>query len=113
MKITVLTPEKEIFRGNVTSTKLPGVDGKFQILNQHAPLVAALASGSVQIVTGEGDFSYWNAKENAIQVSNEVGKQIQFNISTGFVEVLNNLLIIFGFAVVVNGLAVWSYKKTN
>lgn len=90
MKITVLTPEKEIFRGNVTSTKLPGVDGKFQILNQHAPLVAALASGSVQIVTGEGDFSYWNAKENAIQVANEVGKQIQFNISTGFVEVLNN-----------------------
>jgi len=33
MKITVLTPEKEIFRGNVTSTKLPGVDGRFQILN--------------------------------------------------------------------------------
>ena len=32
---------------------------------------------------------------------------------SGFVEVLNNLLIIFGFAVVVNGLAVWSYKKTN
>jgi F0F1-type ATP synthase epsilon subunit len=41
-------------------------------------------------VTGEGDFSYWNANENAIQVANEVGKQIQFNISTGFVEVLNN-----------------------
>ena len=32
---------------------------------------------------------------------------------SGFVEVLNNLLIVFGFAVVVNGLAVWSYKKTN
>jgi F-type H+-transporting ATPase subunit epsilon len=90
MKITVLTPEKEIFRGNVISTKLPGVDGKFQILNNHAPLVAALGDGSVQIITDEGDFSYWNAKENVVQVANEKGKQINFNITTGFVEVLNN-----------------------
>lgn len=90
MKITVLTPEKEIFRGNVVSTKLPGVDGKFQILNNHAPLVAALGGGSVQIITDEGEFSFWNASENVQQVANEKGKQIQFNITTGFVEVLNN-----------------------
>ena len=32
---------------------------------------------------------------------------------SGFVEVLNNLLIIFGFAVVVNGLAVWSYNAES
>ena len=32
---------------------------------------------------------------------------------SGFSEVLNNILIIFGFAVFVNGVAVWSYKKLN
>ncbi len=32
---------------------------------------------------------------------------------SGFYEVLNNLLIVFGFAVFVNGMAVWSYKKSN
>ena len=32
---------------------------------------------------------------------------------SGFSDVLNNLLIVTGFAVFVNGMAVWSYKKSN
>ena len=32
---------------------------------------------------------------------------------SGFYEVLQNLLIVTGFAVFVNGMAVWSYKKSN
>ena len=32
---------------------------------------------------------------------------------SGFYEVLPNLLIVTGFAVFVNGMAVWSYKKSN
>lgn len=32
---------------------------------------------------------------------------------SGFYEVLNNLLIVTGFAIFVNGMAVWSYKKSN
>jgi ABC-2 type transport system permease protein len=32
---------------------------------------------------------------------------------SGFSEILNNLLIVLGFAVFVNGMAVWSYKKSN
>lgn len=32
---------------------------------------------------------------------------------SGFSDVVNNLLIVTGFAVFVNGMAVWSYKKTN
>ncbi len=32
---------------------------------------------------------------------------------SGFSEILNNLLVVSGFAVFVNGMAVWSYKKSN
>jgi ABC-2 type transport system permease protein len=31
----------------------------------------------------------------------------------GFPDIKNHLLILFGYAFIINGLAVWSYKKTN
>jgi ABC-2 type transport system permease protein len=31
----------------------------------------------------------------------------------GLPDIKNHLLILFGYAFIINGLAVWSYKKTN
>lgn len=78
------------------------MDGKFQILENHAPMVAALGNGTVQIITGAGEFSYWNPKDNVLQVSSEKGRQVQFEITTGFVEVLHNeiSLLVQGYTAV-------------
>jgi len=99
MKLTVLTPEKEIFHGEVRSVGLPGVDGTFQILDRHAPIVAALGAGMVRLVTGDGEYSFWNARENSRQTSTGKGQDIQFSITEGFVEVLHNevSLLVQGF----------------
>ena len=32
MNIAVLTPDREIFQGSITSVKVPGVKGEFQVL---------------------------------------------------------------------------------
>ena len=69
MELVVLTPEKEIFHGGISSVKVPGTNGEFEILNGHAPIVSSLKTGSVRIITSAGD------------------RKI-FNISKGFVEVL-------------------------
>ncbi len=37
MRISVLTPDRQIFEGNITSVRLPGTDGQFQVLENHAP----------------------------------------------------------------------------
>ena len=71
MNLVALTPEKELFNGPIKSVKVPGSGGQFEILKDHAPIVAALSEGEVRII-----------EEN--------GTQRTFNIAKGFVEVLNN-----------------------
>lgn len=70
MHLTILTPEKKIFEGNATGVKLPGIDGSFEILDKHAPIISALAEGQVRV----------NSKEGAQK----------FKIKSGFVEGINN-----------------------
>jgi F0F1-type ATP synthase epsilon subunit len=43
MQLSVLTPDQEYFSGEITSVKVPGVLGEFQVLNNHAPIVSALS----------------------------------------------------------------------
>lgn len=71
MNLTALTPEKQIYQGSIKSVKVPGSGGQFEILKDHAPIVAALSEGEVRIISQEG-------------------KTTKFQIKKGFVEVLNN-----------------------
>jgi len=71
MELVALTPEKELFNGPISSVKVPGINGQFEILNGHAPIVAALASGEVRIL-------------------DESGNRTTFKINKGFIEVINN-----------------------
>lgn len=50
----IVTLEKTRFDGQVHSVVLPGVDGYFQVLSNHAPLVALLRSGRLEIEEQEG-----------------------------------------------------------
>ena len=47
--IEIVTPQKQFFAGEVTSILAPGKDGLFQVLKNHAPLVAALKGGKVKL----------------------------------------------------------------
>ena len=71
MNIAILTPDEEIFQGPVTSVKVPGTKGQFQVLKNHAAIVSALDAGKVT-------------------VKKEDGSELIFNIEKGFIEVLNN-----------------------
>ena len=55
MNLVILTPDKEIFHGKVSSVNVPAVDGRFQVLKGHAPIVASLGKGEVryQLMKGE------------------------------------------------------------
>ena len=71
MDLIVLTPEKEIFSGEITSVKVPGSTGQFEILKDHAPIVSSLVTGPVRIISSNGN-------------------KTVFNIAKGFIEVLGN-----------------------
>lgn len=55
MQVEILTPDKALFSGEATSVTLPGSNGQFQILNDHAALVSSLAEGTILIKTSKGE----------------------------------------------------------
>jgi F-type H+-transporting ATPase subunit epsilon len=71
MIVSILSPEREIYKGQVKSVKVPGSAGAFEILENHAAIVSSLKSGVIRLVE-------------------EGGSQKQFEINSGFVEVLRN-----------------------
>jgi F-type H+-transporting ATPase subunit epsilon len=90
MNISVLSPDKEIFKGTVKSVKVPGTLGQFQVLNNHAPIVSSLQEGTVYMETGAGTHQIYNAENGTLEEVQESGKKVSFNIGGGFIEVLNN-----------------------
>ena len=74
-KLDIVTPQKLFFSGEVTSVIAPGLDGLFQVMKGHAPLLAALKSGKVRI-------SLADRSENALQIEG------------GFFEVSGNKAIL-------------------
>ncbi len=54
MNLTIVTPEQQVFQGEVTEASFPGADGSFQVLPNHAAIVSALGTGTVSYTTKEG-----------------------------------------------------------
>lgn len=50
MHIKIIKPDAIVFEGDVNLVQLPGTDGKFEILNNHTPIIASLNNGSIRIV---------------------------------------------------------------
>lgn len=72
--LEIVTPRKVIFKGEVTSFSAPGVMGGFQVLYNHAPLLAALEVGEAKLTTVSG-------------------KEERYATSGGFVEVKDNHIV--------------------
>ncbi len=74
MILEILTPEKKLYSGEASLVQLPGIEGLFELLDNHAPLISALKSGMMKYKTSEGEK--------------------KLNITGGFVECLNNKVIV-------------------
>jgi F-type H+-transporting ATPase subunit epsilon len=74
MHLEIITPDKTLFEGTAKSVTLPGTDGSFQIMENHAPIISTLTTGKIKIVT-DGDTQL-------------------ININSGVVEMLKNKVII-------------------
>jgi ATP synthase F1 epsilon subunit len=54
----IVTPDRKVFSGEIQSIQLPGSEGSFEVLYNHAPIVATLDSGRIRIKTAEGKTEY-------------------------------------------------------
>ena len=49
MFLEIVTPEAILFSSEVDAISVPGIDGEFQMLNNHAPIISILKKGDVKI----------------------------------------------------------------
>ena len=75
MNLEIITPEKQVFSGEVTSVKFPGTTGEFEILNNHAPIISTLSEGEIRVITSGNNTE-------------------RFSINGGVIEMQNNKIIV-------------------
>ncbi len=71
MKLEIITPSNTLFSGDVSLVQLPGIDGLFEILKSHAPLVSALREGKVKIVDEAQNKQFFDIRGGVVEVSND------------------------------------------
>jgi F-type H+-transporting ATPase subunit epsilon len=75
MYLEIISPEKTLYEGDVLSVVLPGTDGSFGVLKNHAAMISSLKEGSIKIIEADK-------------------REIQFEIKGGTAEVLQNNIIV-------------------
>ena len=89
MLLEIVTPEATLLNSEVISVSVPGINGSFQMLNNHAPIVSILTNGSVKFAGGsvkiEDEFQDKFTKENGEYV---------LAIKSGTIEMKDNKVII-------------------
>lgn len=68
MNLEIITPGKELFKGEASLVQLPGLDGLFEILNNHAPLISALKAGKVKITDAQEQTQFFDIRGGVVEV---------------------------------------------
>lgn len=91
LSLEIVSPEGHLFKGNVTSVTVPGVDGEFQMLNHHANIVSILAEGNIKIAVA--DFKT-NTQFSEKFIKSEKDQKFLLPITSGTLELKDNKIII-------------------
>jgi F-type H+-transporting ATPase subunit epsilon len=75
MYIEILTPQKKVYSGEIKLLKVPGSQGSFEILRNHAPIISTLDKGLIKIITPDDE-------------------TLQFSIDSGVIQAMNNKITV-------------------
>ena len=90
LSLEIVSPEGHLFKGNVTSVTVPGINGEFQMLNNHANIVSILAKGSIKIAVAD----YKTADLGSRFVKSDKDQKFLLPIESGTLELKDNRIII-------------------
>jgi F-type H+-transporting ATPase subunit epsilon len=73
MKVEIVTPDAKVYDGEARHVQLPGKNGLFGVLENHAPIISSLVEGRVKVEATDGDISYFQISGGVVEVnSNKV-----------------------------------------
>ena len=90
MILEIVSPEASLFKGEITSIAVPGVDGDFQMLNNHASIVSILQKGTVRISAP----SFKLSKEVTSLFTKVNDQNYSLEIKSGTLEMKDNKVIV-------------------
>ncbi len=70
MTLEIISPSGTIFNGEVNLVQLPGKTGSFEILYNHAPMVALLKKGQIKLVDSKQEISFIEINGGTLKVEN-------------------------------------------
>lgn len=89
MYLEIVSPEATLFKGEVNSIAVPGVNGEFEMLNNHAPVVSLLGEGHVKIY---GNIELDEEVEDKFTKGDKNGTWLP--ITSGTIEMKDNKVIV-------------------
>ena len=95
MYLEIVSPEATLFSSEVDSVVVPGVLGEFEMLNNHAPIVSLLKTGTIRIKTHnqKSPIDYDELHTEVIPLSNDK-KTLTVKINSGTLELKDNKIIV-------------------
>ncbi len=93
MQLEIITPEARLFNGKADAVQLPGKDGLFQILDNHAPLISSLKEGVVKIDLPDS-YKKYDGMSGKIEPDKSNDRVVRLTIKGGVVEVQNNKVVL-------------------
>lgn len=89
MFLEIVTPETTLCKSDVDSVLVPGVDGEFQVLDNHASIVSSLVRGTIKIY---GNITIDKVYQDRFTEGDDKGKWLA--IESGTIEMNDNKVII-------------------
>ena len=94
MHLEIVSPEAILFSNEVDSVIVPGINGEFQMLNNHAAIVSSLGKGTVKVHTHSQTNIVFDDLHGSLKKHSNDDKVITLDINSGTLEMKNNKAII-------------------
>ena len=94
MFLEIVTPEAILFSSEVDSVSVPGINGEFQMLNSHAPIVSILKEGTVKIHVHTQEHLELDELSGQLVPHIDDDKVLTLAINSGTLEMNDNKAII-------------------
>ena len=94
MHLEIVSPEAVLFSSNVDSISVPGTDGEFQMLNNHAAIVSTLKEGTIKVHVHTQEHLELDNLHGKIVSHTDDDKVLTLAISSGTIELKDNKVII-------------------
>ena len=94
MYLEIVSPEATLFSSEVDSVVVPGVNGEFEMLKDHAPIVSLLKEGIIKIHTHTQSHLVFDELHTSVLPHNDDDKILTVKINSGTLEMKDNKLIV-------------------